>query len=153
MYAVYHKHNEIAYDLIDKGADIKVIDGDLNNLLVFAVASENFEMVKYLVEKGAKIKADIGRFNFTPMSEAGWSGNLEIMKYLVKNGGDINEENISYVSGTPLIRASASGNIEVMQYLIDKGAKVDARDKREKSALMWAAECGQLWRVLVMKKL
>ena len=56
-------------------------------------ARKIFWIVKYLVDQGANMHAK-ARYNFTPLHNACYSGNLDIVKYLVEQGADVKIINI-----------------------------------------------------------
>jgi ankyrin repeat protein len=62
----------------------------INNqkFLHHACKSGNRDVVKYLIEKGADVKAKAWD-NSTPLHIACESGNLDLVKYLVEHGADV----------------------------------------------------------------
>ena len=53
--------------------------------MYWAAANGHLDMVKYLVSKGADVRA---RFDFALQCTA-FNGHLDIVKYLVENGADV----------------------------------------------------------------
>ncbi len=84
----------------------------------------HFEIVKYLVEKGAD-KESKNWDNETPLHLASEKGHLEIVKYLVENGACKESNKIL----TPLHLASKKGHLEIVQYLVENGADKEAKVK------------------------
>ncbi|MCL2335302.1 MAG: ankyrin repeat domain-containing protein, partial [Endomicrobia bacterium] len=92
-------------------------------LLMAAASSGNFELVKFLVSKGANVKAK-DESGETPLHYAAWKGNFEMTKFLVDSGADVNTIYAANGGLTPLSCAAESGNMEVIKYLVEHGAKV-----------------------------
>lgn len=76
---------------------------DVNNILEYAIDTENVEVMKLLKERGADFnyqdlthKYDNGRRTFkTPLKQAINNNDLEMIKYLHENGADLNYVNSS----------------------------------------------------------
>lgn len=82
------------------------------------VASDvnNSAIVRYLIEKGADIRARNDNNSYTPLMFAG----LEAAKVLVEKGADVNYE--TPYGLTVLFHAFDTGKKEVAEYLLDAGA-------------------------------
>jgi ankyrin repeat protein len=77
----------------------------------------NLDVVKYLVEKGADVKA-ANNYGNTPLHLAADNCNLDIVKYLLEKGADVKAAN--KVGNTPLHLARASWHRvhwDVVKYL------------------------------------
>jgi len=99
-----------------------------DNALEYASRFGHLSVVKYLVEKGADMKA-INR----ALMIACYRGHLPVTQYLVEQGADIH--------GHLLIRASECGHLSIVQYLLHKGANIHAMGG---SALHKACQYGRL---------
>lgn len=87
--------------------------GDVTIKLTKAIEFDNFEMVKYLIEKkAAKINND------SSVSDAASIGNLEMVTYLVNKGAKI-----PYYA---VMAASENGHLDVIKYLLGD----EVRDKQ-----------------------
>lgn len=146
--------------LIDHGAKV-----DDSNALSPALQYSSTEIVKYLVEMGAKIKEE-------HIKDALMSGSREKLEYILSFGVKINTEQtsslVNYIQydkydellpflidagldvnlvdendRTILMNACRGGNIESVRLLIDKGADVNALSKYGWSALMFACKHGK----------
>jgi hypothetical protein len=80
-------------------------------------------MVKFLVEKGADVRAG----NDFAIRMASFNGHLKTVKFLVANGADVRAENDYAVR-----MASGNGNLEMVKFLVEKGARRDFLSEREK---------------------
>lgn len=54
MWASYYGHTGIAKLLIDAGADINAVNKDCHTALTWAVRDKDIEMIKLLIDAGAK---------------------------------------------------------------------------------------------------
>ncbi|OUM60459.1 hypothetical protein PIROE2DRAFT_26976, partial [Piromyces sp. E2] len=97
--------------------------------LCLACRVGNIEMIKLLIEKGARINCIYSNI-YTPLNIASKYNHLELVQFLLNNGAQINP-NIAYKykknykSKTPLIIASENGHYEIVKYLLQKGALID----------------------------
>jgi ankyrin repeat protein len=79
----------------------------------------HFEVVKFLVEKGAEVKV----YWDLPFRTAALKGYLEIVKYFVEKGADVNIDD-DYA----ICAASVRGHLDVVKFLVQKGADVKAKN-------------------------
>jgi ankyrin repeat protein len=100
--------------------------------LINAAKLGYFDIVKYLVDKGANIHA----YDENSLILASDGGHLDVVKYLVDNGADVNA---GY--GDALIYASRNGHLDVVKYLAEMGADIHAEHD---SALSFASGEGHL---------
>ena len=91
--------------------------------LFLASGKANFEVCKFLIEKGANIEAESN--SLTPIWEAVGSGNLDIVKLLVESGADYDTQGKSRVTSA-FLRSIMKGQIETVKYFLSKGAKTSA---------------------------
>ena len=131
--AVAQEDNTVVKKMIRSGFDIHKKDCRGVTLLHVAVEYANFEMVKYLISKGAKVnsKDKVGR---TPLlmlddDEIG----LEIFRILVKNGANLNLRDED--GQTPLMIACDDENIDLVKLLLDAGANPNIKDDEGETAL------------------
>jgi ankyrin repeat protein len=102
---------------IKAGADIN--DYHFMTPLHFAAQGGHLAIVKFLVEKGADIKAKDD--DWTPLHVAARHGDLSMVKFLVENGADINAKTDS--GATVLHWAAREGHSKIVGYLRSQGAK------------------------------
>jgi ankyrin repeat protein len=115
--------------LLSQGADINKIW--INDTpLETAIFQQNLEMVKLLLDKGAKIKAD----NLADAAH-GAQGDKEkaltIVTLLIARGADVRA-----AGGEALINAAIANNLEVVRLLLSKGSNPNARTESGVSVLM-----------------
>ena len=138
--AIMNKQYTLAKFLIDRGADVDVIDAGGRTALYAAIDIRNedwtampnrttddplpaFEVVKAIVERGAKLDVPLTR----PLT--------------VRSGMDFGDTTLG-AGATPLMRAARAGDHAVIRLLLEKGANLKATTKDGTSALMFAAGIG-----------
>ena len=102
--------------------DIEVIYGDISPL-IYAIYCKNTEAIDTLLKLGA----NVGQFTDIYYSGSG-AELIDLMDYHA-NG----------VSITPLMYAAYSSSEEVISFLIKKGAKVNVKDIKGRTALMYGS--------------
>ncbi len=116
--AAFFDQTEIALLLLDNGADpnLAATNPTKVNPLHSAVAKENYELCKILLEKGANVNARQMQ-NVTALHSAVHRGNLELTKLLMENGA---EPNLIMDNGdTAMIIANREGHGPVEAYLLE----------------------------------
>lgn len=96
-------------------------ENNLNRLLLKSCQSNDLDVVKYLVEKGADVNFAIySSYELTnektPLHYASETGNLEIVKYLLEKGAAKNKLDIHRKA--PFYYASGKSKIEILELLI-----------------------------------
>lgn len=116
--AAFFDQTDIALLLLDKEADpnLAATNPTKVNALHSAVAKENVELCKILLEKGANVNARQMQ-NVTALHSAVHRGNLELTKLLVEHGAD---PSLQMDNGnTALIIANRKGHGLVKAYLLE----------------------------------
>lgn len=118
--------------------NINTRDGASNTLLMIAAKNGYFEMVKYLIEKGA----DIDKINSVGQSALNLSvfyGKNTVANYLIQKGADVNKTDNRFIL-SPLVAAIRANNLAVGKILLEKGADINSTDGTNNfSPIMWAA--------------
>ena len=78
------------------------------NTIEYAVKNGNIQLLKQLIEEGAKIDE-------YAVSSAAGSGNLEMVKYLIEKGAEIDDY---------AVKRAAYSSFEIVKYLVEKGAEI-----------------------------
>jgi ankyrin repeat protein len=121
---------EAVKDFIKRGADVNALDSYGQNVLHYAAAKSNLEMLKYLKEL-TKEQQNQKPIIFAALRSTVRGNNnaevIKVVKYIIEElGEDVNaktkEEGI-----TPLHSAIHTGIFEVIKYLVEKGADVNAK--------------------------
>ena len=100
LFFLIEENNKIEFQtLIEKySVDINTTDKKLNTFLIFAVQTDNYDIVNYLIEKGAKINLQ-NVYGNTALHYAILNKNFKIVDLLIKNGA--NEGIINKFGFTP----------------------------------------------------
>lgn len=107
--------------------------------LLSAVSAEDFDEVKNLIARGAKVNAkDKNYGNSTALHVAVDMGNMEIAKFLLDMGAKINARDRN--RRTPLMAIDSDATPELVRMLLDHRAKINAFDAAGNTALIIAAE-------------
>ncbi len=129
--------------LLDKGADINARsnnhDYGYNTPLVNAVENGDIKIVDFLIKHGADINAEGNVLN--ALGCASWNGHKEIVELLIKKGADVNFKNFG--GFTPLHDAARS-EVEITEVLLKHGADPNIKSTNKSTALILAAEEGNL---------
>ena len=124
--ALFRKHWDTARLLVDKGAQINVIDPFRDApIILYPVIVGNLEMTRYLINHGADVNlAD--RKGFTALIEAAYHGHTEIGRLLIEHGADINASTVENV--TALSNARGRKNTAFEKMLVEV---IEEREKEE----------------------
>jgi len=134
-YAIEAKSFEIVRLLLEHGAIVNPVAQNAevpNNPLEEAVDSNDPQIVKLLIEKGANV-----RDSSLPLFSAAYSNSVEIAKILVENGADLNEATTD--GRTPLMIAVEQGSYEMVRFLLEKGADVSRKDSHGDTVVQYAS--------------
>lgn len=140
-------HREIAAALIQAGAEINAQDPYGVTPLSFAAISGSLETIQRLLKSGANVKAkDVdGR---TALIETLTTENdlpPETIEELIQAGSEVNVR--IYGGLTPLMIAAA-GNTRILKALIRAGADLNAVDDQGATALRWAKDSPENYKIL-----
>lgn len=118
--AVVSRNIEQVEILINRGVSVNtILDGTIT-LLCLAIETDNIELSKYLLDKGADINYSFGGKG--PLHLAINYCSCDFVKYLVDKNANINA---IVNKKTPLHVAISEENDEIIKYLLDKGANVN----------------------------
>jgi ankyrin repeat protein len=135
--------------MLAKGADVNAKDEKRNDTALSLAASVgDVETMRLLLAKGADPGA-VDSFGATPIAVAALGKQVEAVRLLIQKGVDVNaastQSGIPQRNGplnrsqvTALHNAAAFGPVEIVRELLKAGAKVNARDSRGLTPLMFA---------------
>lgn len=125
--------------LIAQGADANATEGERTWTPLLAAATKGHaEIVKFLLESGAKVNA-ADSYGYTPLYYAIWSDDKETIKALVVGGADVNKRPANRVDYPPLVYAIWQGKKDNVEILLDAGADINTKDDAGNTTLFWAA--------------
>jgi ankyrin repeat protein len=174
LLAVINNHNDIAEMLISHGAqktiflasamgDVESVDAFLKknpelanavaandgwSALQWAAHQERNNVIKLLIEKGAKVDIRDKNNGVTPLYWAARKGHIDTAKILIENGDDVN---IKIKGGGTILHYA--GSLEIAGLLVNNGAEVNAKDDGGFTPLhmMASSSPGIIQRVLFWK--
>ena len=124
------KHCSVCGLILHSEALAAQVEDKLKTLQHVVAAEDHTEMVKILLESGAKVNAKNGS-GWTPLHVAAYMGHAESVKLLLE--GEVNAKDKD--GETPLHRAAWPGHTNIAKLLIKAGANVNAKDKDGKTPL------------------
>ncbi|MDR1498864.1 MAG: ankyrin repeat domain-containing protein [Rickettsiales bacterium] len=131
MKAIEQNNLSVLRGVIEQTKDPDFYVDSNRTLLFFAIESQKYILVRYLIYSGASInKTDI-RYN-NPLHISILNHNKEIVKLLVENGVDIDAQNAD--GDTPLILAIATSQDEIAVILMNAGANLKLRNLKKEDA-------------------
>ncbi len=128
---------------IKDGKNLEQTDQDGATLLGIAARAKQAEVVRVLLEAGAKIEArdQKGRSPLLAAVQTHRS-SVEVVRALIAKGTDVNTRGTS-IGGTPLSWAAGPfSNPEIVAVLVAANADVNQADDKGMTPLMWAARYG-----------
>jgi ankyrin repeat protein len=148
--ATYDGSIGIVREMLAKGADVKAADEGGMTVLESAAGNNNIEVARLLIAKGAPVDTHDG-LGVTPLIQGAWSGgpNGDMVRLMIEHGADVNAATGDVLDTakngplrigrlTALQVAAGIGNYEAVEALVKAGAKIDARDIRDTTALVFA---------------
>lgn len=96
--------------------------------IYYALLNDQDDMVRLLLEKGAKVdvRDDEGR---CPLTMAAKEGKNELVKAMVKAGGNPDSKGVKGMTAL-MIYTERSDGLEMAKFLVENGANVNARNDR-----------------------
>ncbi|XP_067661991.1 ankyrin-3-like [Haliotis asinina] len=141
MLAAENGHKDVVEMLVDKGADLSLVDETEDNVLHCACRGGDAGVVKYILSKN---RVDIDRrglHELTPIMMARRCKHREVVELLLSKRADgslryYNHKNM-------LLSASREGDMEVVKFVLSQNiVDVDSRGPRKKTPVMLAAQYG-----------
>lgn len=126
----------IAAQLLDAGADLHALNGEAQPPLALALASGNWRVARFLLERGAKPESP-GAQPSLLAAAGGDDDDPAGVQLLLKHKAKVDARDAR--GRTALLEALAAGHAVIAQVLLDAGASVDAADDEGRTALLEAA--------------
>jgi len=155
-------HTEAAMLLINKGANVNVVDFQNTSALAYASFYGFSKVVEELLRKNAKTEIKDKEGNTALLYASGCpnadledkedklfsSPKKEVVSLLVEHGAEINVEDLH--NWTPLMYACNVNNYEIIEYLLSKEVKINHQDLDGKTALMISCIKGDLKSIKIL---
>jgi len=116
---------------IARGTDLNKPDDNQNTALGLAVVTTRLDVVKLLVEAGAKV--DTPSRDVPPILIASIQGSRDLVEYLIASGANVEATNTTGM--TALIVATEGGYLDIVELLVTNKANVNAKDTRGQTPL------------------
>ena len=136
--SIAQNDNETVKQAINANFNVNTKDESGQTALHIAVEHENVEVVRFLLEKGAKVNVK-DKQKRTPilMIEDSLSDDhrttVEIVRLLIAKGADFNAQ--TGEKETLLMMACGNGNIELVKVLLEAGANPNLKDEDGETAM------------------
>jgi ankyrin repeat protein len=147
--------NDEVKKLVYGGADVNTCNNYGQTLLMLACKLGNFEIVKFLIDYGAKVNAISTVYVqekrarvipndgcTTPLTFAAYYGFLEIAKYLTAKGANLNYTGV-FAQKPAFVKALEKKHYGIARFLIEKGANVNIKFYNGWNALMLLTHLGE----------
>lgn len=115
--------------LINHGADVNLTTESRYSPLMSAVISGNYNLVDYLIQKGAKVNHKENHTGWNALRVAIYYDHTRIQKLLLEHGADMNDG---------LVFAASRGDFKTVKALVERGAFVNYQDPSDGTALQVA---------------
>ncbi|CAG7658246.1 ankyrin repeat domain-containing protein [Paenibacillus allorhizosphaerae] len=136
--AARYGNKSIFEKLITLGVDINAMTHGKTSAVYRAIAFQNYEGIRDLLELGFNMKSYSGG---KALRTAAWKGEFEMVRLFVENGADVNFNGADQVfpyCTTPVQMAADGNHFEIVKYLVEHGADVTIRDKYGNRAFLEA---------------
>ena len=129
--------------LKESGANIHVEDNEGSySVLLAAIGTGDCNTVRWLIEQGVDVN-HCDKNGFTAVHIAAMQGNLDVVKLLKESGANIHVEN-NEGSYSVMLAAIGTGDCNTVRWLIEQGVDVNHCDKNGFTAVLNAAQQGNL---------
>lgn len=132
--AIDEKLFDVAAELIKAGANVNIYGKERYSPLYNACDRNNFELVKLLVSKGAKVNAKCGQSKRTPLFEAMYPDNYEMVKFLLEKGADPNAKDKN--GDTPMFNLDSCKDKRIPEIMIKYGGDINLKDNDGETPFM-----------------
>ncbi|TXD54431.1 MULTISPECIES: ankyrin repeat domain-containing protein [unclassified Polaribacter] len=157
VYAILEKtdNKTIKHLLSKKGNDVNKKTHDGRTYIFWASYSNNLELMKYLVSKGAKTNL-VDSHGYTVLNFTANAGQLnkKLYEYLFKMGADIKTEKNHSGANALLLIAPHTKDFSLIKYLTSNGASINDKDNDGNGIFEYASKGGNIafLKMLVKRK-
>lgn len=121
-------------ELVEMGADVNYANTRQRTALTSAARKDHYEVVKFLINSGAKVNHKTNYFGWTATFIAVSEGHLKVVELLLQNGAQINAKD---ESGSTMLKVALDTNhYDIADLLIKNGANVNTINNNGQSLLL-----------------
>ncbi|XP_057334333.1 putative ankyrin repeat protein RF_0381 [Microplitis mediator] len=159
--SIYNSDEELFDYLIEKNADINKSFETFGSPLYLAVtkSSSNLNILRKLIERGARINVREFMHNWTPLHLACYYGKCEVAELLINCGADINMSNLYLIKNptanigiTPLHLSIERDQIRMVELLCRKNVDTNQESISRGTPLVYAILKGKIDIVKILVK-
>ncbi|MBR3425778.1 MAG: ankyrin repeat domain-containing protein [Neisseriaceae bacterium] len=129
MLAARYGHRDVMKLLIEKGADVSIIDNGGEKALSLATKHGHIACVRLLFELGLANANSADHWETPILTIASRNGHKDLVQFLLDNGAEVNRLGGFWGYETAIKDAVFGNHIEIVQLLLDAGADVNLGDK------------------------
>jgi hypothetical protein len=129
---------EVVKEYIALKKKVNIQDHDKVSMLHIAAQSGNLDLIKLLIEAGAKINAkdNQGRTPILMIESDNEENFLKIFKLFIAKGADVNTRDKVESGMTLLMKACESDSLKGVKFLLEAGANPNLKDEDGETAMM-----------------
>jgi ankyrin repeat protein len=147
-YACRHNLEDVALELIEKGADVNDQNTNQTTPLVFAAHYSSMPLVKKLIEKGADVNKE-NKDGITPLLQAIDYSQIQVALYLIKKGADVDKsKTVPLSDGT---RRTISPLQLINERIMSNANNPDSLQDKQHSGISIAAQWDPLIQQILLK--
>ena len=124
------------FTLLSDGANVNARDVHETTALMFAANLGYTEIVRSLLNAGAKINLTRKPYQLTALMLAASANQIDVVQLLVSQGANVNATNDD--GSTAIMIAALKGHLDIVQILLAAGTDIKITDKDDDTALKLA---------------
>ncbi|MGH1386383.1 ankyrin repeat domain-containing protein [Kordia sp.] len=135
----------IKYLLSKKGNDVNKLTHDGRTYIFWAAYRDNLEMMKFLVEKGAKTDImDSHGYSVANFAAVTGQLNTELYNFCLIRGANFSKDTNNDGANALLLVAPFAKNFEIIDYFISKGVSLKSTDHNGNGIFNYVAKAGNI---------
>ena len=131
--------------LMAQGNDINKRTHDSRTYVFWAASSGDLDLVKYLIDKGAKLDL-VDSHGYGPISFTAATGQQDFAIYdaFITGGSDLKKEKDHHGKNALLVAIGRAKDLKIVDYFIEKGLPLNSVDDHGNGAFHYAAQGGNI---------
>ncbi|XP_046326546.2 ankyrin repeat domain-containing protein 50-like [Haliotis rufescens] len=138
--AAWQGHHQVVELLVERGADLSVVDVVGDNILHRACDGGHLDIMKLVLTYTTGCVNGKGYCGKTPLMTAVGSGCREMVELLVSKGADVSL--VDNRGDNILHLACDGGHYEIMKYVLSQPIDINSRGRKGRTPVSWAARHG-----------